>query len=236
MKPAGIRWGIFLAAAGLLVPWSWAGEERIDIPTYISVPTDRLHAGRATIGPPYRPEVVPDGSVPDGMLLVSGNVGVGTASPRSDPPSGAPTGNLDVNDLFIRSAGRWASQLSPGGGGPVVSGENSSGVTEWRMGSPLTFLLASVTIASAGRPIVAMGKVSARSYYSARRFVPMTVGLYRDGTLVDSVSFAPGYREFAVVMKTETLAAGNHLFELKVSFTFGGVVDPGAAKLTVMQM
>lgn len=47
-----------------------------------------------------------------------GNVGIGTTTPTgaASPGNGQATGNLDVNDVYLRSAGRWASQL---GGGPA---------------------------------------------------------------------------------------------------------------------
>lgn len=39
-----------------------------------------------------------------------GNVGIGTIAPRTPAPNGASSGNLDVNDVYLRAAGRWASQ------------------------------------------------------------------------------------------------------------------------------
>ncbi len=50
----------------------------------------------------------------DVMTLYNGNVGIGTVSPTTDAnPNGDTTGNLDVNDVWLRGAnggtGRWAS-------------------------------------------------------------------------------------------------------------------------------
>lgn len=41
-----------------------------------------------------------------------GNVGIGNTSPSSNPPNGQGSGNLDVNDVFLRSINRWSSQLT----------------------------------------------------------------------------------------------------------------------------
>lgn len=46
------------------------------------------------------------------------NMGIGTTIPRNDPPNGQ-TGNLDVNDIFIRSLGTWISQIPDSGGGTI---------------------------------------------------------------------------------------------------------------------
>ncbi|MCU0651681.1 MAG: hypothetical protein MUC39_01910 [Candidatus Omnitrophica bacterium] len=50
------------------------------------------------------------------IISSSGNVGIGTTSPQTPAPGGGTTGNLDVNDVYLRSTGKWASQ---GGGGVV---------------------------------------------------------------------------------------------------------------------
>ena len=50
----------------------------------------------------------------------AGNVGIGTQSPTSaTPPAGGNTANLDVNDVWLRNVGRWASQ--GGGSGKVLA-------------------------------------------------------------------------------------------------------------------
>ena len=40
----------------------------------------------------------------------TGNVGVGTTTPNTAAPNGL-SGNIDVNDVYLRSVGRWASQV-----------------------------------------------------------------------------------------------------------------------------
>ena len=40
-----------------------------------------------------------------------GNVGIGTRKPNPDAPGGTRTGNLEVNDVYIRSIDRWLSKL-----------------------------------------------------------------------------------------------------------------------------
>lgn len=40
----------------------------------------------------------------------SGNVGIGTSNPRSPAPNAAASGNLDVNDVWVRGANKWVSQ------------------------------------------------------------------------------------------------------------------------------
>lgn len=49
-----------------------------------------------------------------------GNVGIGTTSPKSPAPNNQ-AGNLDVNDVYLRSTSRWLSQS---GGGEVSIGGN----------------------------------------------------------------------------------------------------------------
>ena len=58
------------------------------------------------------------GAAAQTQLSIGANVGVGTTVPQTtSPQNNVNTGNLDANDVFIRSTGRWASQ--GGGGGPV---------------------------------------------------------------------------------------------------------------------
>ena len=40
-----------------------------------------------------------------------GNVGIGIATPQATAPNGIATGNLDVNDLYLRSLNAWTSQI-----------------------------------------------------------------------------------------------------------------------------
>lgn len=52
-------------------------------------------------------------------LFVHGNVGVGTQTPN--PDKGA-SGNIDVNDVYLRSTGKWLSEMGPSGTNSVVGG------------------------------------------------------------------------------------------------------------------
>ncbi len=55
-----------------------------------------------------------------------GNVGIGTTTPQAAAASnGQATGNLDVNDIWLRNGNRWASQ---GGGGTNVVFRQGDGV------------------------------------------------------------------------------------------------------------
>ena len=51
-------------------------------------------------------------------FLTSPNISIGTTTPTStpSPANGATTGNLDVNDVFLRSTGKWGSQNAAFGG------------------------------------------------------------------------------------------------------------------------
>ncbi len=62
------------------------------------------------------------GAAAQTRLSIGNNIGVGTITPQTTSPTGgATTGNLDANDVFIRSTGRWASQVG-GGSRPDVTG------------------------------------------------------------------------------------------------------------------
>ena len=62
--------------------------ETIELVTYYPAPRDgnifdRLHASRITVGNAYDPTNVADAAVPDGTLLISGRLGIGTTNPGS---------------------------------------------------------------------------------------------------------------------------------------------------------
>ncbi|MBI4837450.1 MAG: hypothetical protein HY813_03560 [Candidatus Portnoybacteria bacterium] len=66
--------------------------------------------------------------------IFDGNVGIGTTTPTSPAPNGQGN-NVDVNDVYIRSIGKWASELSGAGGsglrkfvGPTPNSYNGAGV------------------------------------------------------------------------------------------------------------
>ncbi len=51
------------------------------------------------------------GAAAQTRLSIGNNLGVGTITPQTTSPTGgATTGNLDVNDAFLRSTGKWLSQ------------------------------------------------------------------------------------------------------------------------------
>lgn len=50
------------------------------------------------------------GGAADGLIVDKGNVGIGTQTPNAIAPNGQGS-NVDVNDFYIRSIGKWASEL-----------------------------------------------------------------------------------------------------------------------------
>ena len=72
-----------LLASSAFVSAAWA-DERIEMSTYVPAASntwDRVHAGRATVGDPYSITNPTEPAPPNGTLLVSGRIGIGTASP-----------------------------------------------------------------------------------------------------------------------------------------------------------
>ena len=48
-------------------------------------------------------------------ITTTGNIGIGTTAPQpTSPTNNISVGNLDTNDVYLRSAGRWASQTTGG--------------------------------------------------------------------------------------------------------------------------
>jgi len=96
--------------------------------------------------------------VPRMIITSAGNVGIGTETPQAtSPANGINTGNLDVNDLFIRSTGRWASQIAP----RVTSGELGANVS-FSSASGKRVLL-TITVTTSGRPVLVLGKAFIRT-------------------------------------------------------------------------
>ncbi len=62
-----------------------------------------------------------DSNPPNNGLIVRGNVGIGIAAPRTPAPNTQAAGNLDVNDVWLRSAGGGAGAwLSAAAGGAAA--------------------------------------------------------------------------------------------------------------------
>jgi len=101
----------FLILAITLISVSFVyAEDQIIITTYYPSPYgsyNELTSNSMKIGENYSQPATP--FVANG-LIVEGNVGFGTTNPTSPAPNGQATGNLDVNDVWLRSVNRWASQ------------------------------------------------------------------------------------------------------------------------------
>lgn len=85
-------------------------NEDITITTYYPSPYGsyrELTSHRMKVGRTYHDSSV---VVSDDNLIIEGNVGVGVVSPSSPAPNAATKGNLDVNDIYLRSVNRWLSQ------------------------------------------------------------------------------------------------------------------------------
>ncbi|PIQ82618.1 MAG: hypothetical protein COV76_02775 [Candidatus Omnitrophica bacterium CG11_big_fil_rev_8_21_14_0_20_64_10] len=57
------------------------------------------------------------GDFSGGLAAVNGNLTLGEMTPPGTAPNGETTGNVSVNDAYLRSIGQWASQISSGGSG-----------------------------------------------------------------------------------------------------------------------
>ena len=108
--------GAMLAVAHV----AWA--EQVEIVTYYPSPaaaTDDLKVKRAAVGSTYQALNFDDAlaAVADGTLLVEHGLGIGTTTLHNNglTSSGQP-GILDVQDIWLRGANAWASEV--GGGAP----------------------------------------------------------------------------------------------------------------------
>jgi hypothetical protein len=102
-------------------------QETLTITTYYPSPTgiyNRLATTTLGVGDNDGSGTLDAADAPDpatnpGDVWIAGDVGIGTITPQLPAPNGNP-GNLDVNDVYLRSTGEWLSQAG-GGGGCYVS-------------------------------------------------------------------------------------------------------------------
>lgn len=118
----------WLMALGLLATPVIVLAETIELVTYYPAPaatTDDLKVRRASVGTTYQTLNFDDPLTPvaNGTLLVEGNLGAGLiagAAPTfTGGPGGATSGLLNVQDIFLRSVGVWASEALAGGVEPT---------------------------------------------------------------------------------------------------------------------
>jgi hypothetical protein len=120
-----LRVGVILAVGLLILVFSYAPcfsqsrlEDKITITTYYPSPYgsyNQLQTNTLGVGDNDGDGGLDSGDVPNpttnpGEVWIKGNVGIGTMSPNSPAPNGQ-SGNLDVNDIWVRSAnngsGEW---------------------------------------------------------------------------------------------------------------------------------
>lgn len=103
-----------------------AFAESVEIVTYYPSPsttTDDLKVKRASVGPDYKTLNFDDSlaKIEDGTLLIQRSLGIGLSAaapvpfktapdPSGQSPKNGLLGNLDVNDIWLRSTQSWASQ------------------------------------------------------------------------------------------------------------------------------
>lgn len=174
---------------------------------------------------------------------LTGNVGIGTTNPTgaASPANGQATGNLDANDVFLRSRNQWVSQSTRVASAELSVSRNYSGRAE-------TVLLTVPFTASGGRPVYAIGKVLDTTDSNSSPDFRNIIRLYRRQVgnpfaLIDSWVYweaANGsIAESAVVMDVEVLSAGNYEFELRATnelATTTRTAQVGSTKLIVMEL
>ncbi|HNX80657.1 MAG TPA: hypothetical protein PKL77_00725 [Candidatus Omnitrophota bacterium] len=85
-------------------------QETLTITTYYPSPSGsyrELATHQLKVGRNYS-----TAAVADDTAIIEGNVGVGTQNIQQPAPNGQVKGNADVNDLYLRSINRWASQVT----------------------------------------------------------------------------------------------------------------------------
>jgi hypothetical protein len=143
----------------------------------------------------YRQATFPDGSIPANSLIVAeGDVGIGTTAPRTPAPNGL-IGNLDTNDIWLRSTGTWlssssASHLRRRMGSAAIKGLQSvagsvisyTGVPSISQGVEIFAILASASNASS---IISLrGSMYSVTGYG---YEPSLFTVWKDSTLVTGV-------------------------------------------------
>lgn len=105
-------------------------QERIVVSTYYPSPYGSyrdLDANQMRIGASYTQGAT---VAPANGLIVEGSVGIGTTAPLGPAPNNA-SGNLDVNDVYLRSNATWVSQASGISRGAVMFFNLSSCPNGW---------------------------------------------------------------------------------------------------------
>lgn len=84
-------------------------------------------------------------------LGVSGNLGAGQVyAPPAAVPNGQANGNLDANDVYLRSAGRWASQL----GGRLLGVVTVPNFANFANFNATETVIGNITVQATGRPLL----------------------------------------------------------------------------------
>lgn len=173
-----------------------------------------------------------DYTVFDRMIInSSGNVGIGTVNPNADPSpaNGQATGNLDVNDVFIRSTGRWASQT------PLPA--------QTSLGASLTFaaterVLMSRTVTKRGGPLLILGKGVYISGAASRAFLRIR-RTNLAGPILDAgwvYANASGIALSPIVMHVDTLPAGTYTYVLTAEADAGTwTANPTTTRLIITE-
>ncbi|MDP3730772.1 MAG: hypothetical protein Q8R14_04540 [Candidatus Omnitrophota bacterium] len=91
--------------------------DEVTLTTILPDPSQTVLQGKkGAVGATYSSSTtLPDASIPASSLLVEGNIGVGATSPLYTPKTDASHnsgGNIDANDVWIRTANTWASTAS----------------------------------------------------------------------------------------------------------------------------
>lgn len=89
------------------------------------------------------------------LIDADGNVGIGPAAPTgaASPGNNQAEANLDVNDVFLRSVNRWASQT------PRIAQASLAADMTYPTGTSAEKVLLSVTVTTRGGPLFIHGKV-----------------------------------------------------------------------------